>query len=136
VEIAWVHVRRRPNWPWWSILLVVLWTGLGSANLLLAASAGQPQALCLFKHLTGRPCPTCGFTRGALLLLSGHPIQGWLHNPLLFSLLAGFAVMTGVRVVLARGLTVRPRRQEKKAVWIMALVLFALNWLYVIRYVG
>ncbi len=136
MDITWTPVRRRPNWPWWSILLPVLWLGLGGVNLLLAASTGQQRTLCLFKHLTGRPCPTCGFTRGALLFLSGHPIQGWLHNPLLFSFLSGFAVLIGIRVVLARRLGLHPNRRERKTAWIAALVLFAGNWLYVIHFVG
>jgi len=92
--------------------------------------------LCLFKHFTGCPCPTCGFTRGTLSFLQGHPVQAWLYNPLLFSFLGAFGAAAGIRVLLGRGLHVHFTRGERKAGWAVVAVLFALNWLYVILYVG
>jgi hypothetical protein len=38
--------------------------------------------LCLFKNMTGFPCPSCGTTRAILLLLQGEPIQSIAMNPL------------------------------------------------------
>jgi hypothetical protein len=128
--------KRRPGWPWWAMLLLVLWMALGSADLLLRASTGRPAQLCLLKRLTGCPCPTCGFTRGTLALLQGHPVQGWLYNPLLFSTLGLLGVVLAVRLLLGRSLQVHLTRRERIVAWLMAVLLLIANWLYVIRYVG
>jgi hypothetical protein len=131
-----VQLKRWPGWPWWAILLPVLWLALGAANLLLRAALDRPVQLCLLKHLTGWPCPTCGFTRGTLAFLQGRPIQGWLYNPLLFSALGLAGGAIAVRLLLGRGLHVHMTRRERAVAWFLALALFGANWLYVIRYVG
>lgn len=131
-----VQRERAPGWPGWAILLLMLWLALGVANLLLGAAYGRPAPLCLLKRLTGWPCPTCGFTRGTLAFLQGHPIQGWLYNPLLFSALGLIGVVIAVRLLFGRGLHVHLTHRERIAAWILALALLAANWLYVIRYVG
>ncbi len=136
MKIEWVQLKRWPDWPWWAIVLPALWLALGGVVLLLASHAGVTVQLCLFKRLAGWPCPSCGFTRGTLAFLHGHPIQAWLYNPLLFSFLG-----TASAVILLRALTGRsPRllltRAERAAVWVILSVLFAANWLYVVRYVG
>ncbi len=131
-----VQLKRWPGWPWWAILLPALWLALGAANLLLSAALDRPVQLCLLKHLTGWPCPTCGFTRGTLAFLHGHPVQGWWYNPLLFSALGLAAVAVAVRLLFGRGLHVHLTRRERIGAWLIAGVLFVANWLYVIRYVG
>jgi hypothetical protein len=136
VHIEWSRVKRRPNWPWWSVVLPALCLALGGIHLLLVAHTGRQVQLCLLKRLTGCPCPTCGFTRGVLALLSGHPIQGWLYNPLLFSFLSLFAAVVGIRIVFGRKLMVYLSDSEAKAAWVLVPLLVAANWLYVIRYVG
>ena len=53
-----------------------LWGLLGAAVAMAAIAIGCQAAgirLCLFKRLTGIPCPTCGGTRAALHLLRGDP---------------------------------------------------------------
>ncbi len=131
-----VQLKRWPGCPWWAILLLALWTTLGGANLLLSAATGRPVQLCLLKRVTGWPCPTCGFTRGALALLQGHPVQGWLYNPLLFSALGLLGVALAARLLLGRSLRVHLTPRERTVAWLMVVVLSAANWLYVIRYVG
>jgi hypothetical protein len=37
---------------------------------------------CLFKTMTGLPCPSCGATRSALEICHGHFLQGLLLNPI------------------------------------------------------
>lgn len=92
--------------------------------------------LCPLKRLTGYPCPTCGFTRGTLSFLQGHPIRAWLYNPLLFSFLGVFAAVVAVRVLFGRRLAIQLSGSERKVAWATMIVLFVANWLYVIRCVG
>lgn len=131
-----VQVRRRPDWPYWAVLIVLIWCGLGAAALFLSAYLGRPVQLCLLKRLTGFPCPTCGFTRGALSFLHGHIVQAWLYNPLLYSALALFSAVVVVRVIFGRAVRVSLTPTERRAAWILAVGLFLANWAYVVFYVG
>lgn len=131
-----VQSDRRLPWPLWSFALVALWLLLGSANLLLSAATKRHVELCLFKHVTGCPCPTCGFTRGMLSLLHGHPVQAWLYNPLLFSILSVAGVVVLLSLLSGKTLRIALTSRERLAGWGVLSVVFAANWWYVIRYVG
>jgi len=136
MRIELVQIGRRPIWPLWAVLIVLAWCGLGTGAMSLASHLDRGVQLCLLKRLTGLPCPTCGFTRGAVSLLHGHILQAWLYNPLLYSVLALFAVVVAIRLVLARSVRVSLSRTERRAAWILAMALFFANWAYVILYVG
>ncbi|MHC4333556.1 MAG: DUF2752 domain-containing protein [Planctomycetota bacterium] len=115
-----VKVPRRLGWPLFH----------------LGSRLEQPLQLCLFKRISGLPCPTCGFTRGALCVLHGHLGQAWLYNPLLFSALALlFAACLG-RVLFARSVKTTLTRTERHAAWILCIALFLCNWAYIILCVG
>jgi hypothetical protein len=131
-----INVSRRPVWPYWAVLIVLVWFALGTGSLSLASYLDQPVQLCLLKRLTGFPCPTCGFTRGALAFLHGHVLQGWLYNPLLYSVLALFSAVVVVRVIFGRAMRVSLTPAERRAAWILALTLFFVNWAYVVLRVG
>jgi hypothetical protein len=136
MKIEMVNVSRRPPWPLWAILIVLVWSTCGLALVWLSAYFHRPVQLCLIKHLTGVACPTCGFTRGALSLLHGHPAQAWLYNPLLYSVLTLFSAAIAIRVIWARRLRISLTSTERSAAWIVAGALFFANWIYVIFYVG
>ena len=136
MKIEMVHVSRRPRWPLWAVLIVVVWSALGAVALGLSAHLGRPAELCLIKRFTGVACPTCGFTRGALSFVLGQAGQAWLYNPLLNSALALFFAATAVRVIFARGVRISLTRAERSAALIAAVALFLANWAYVILYVG
>ena len=136
MKIDVVQVCRRPQWPVWAVLIVLVWMGLGVAAVLLSAHLNRPVELCLIKRFTGLPCPTCGFTRGVLCFLRGRLGQVWLYNPLLFSVLGLFIAVTGIRILFARSLRIRLTRTERAVAWLIAAVLLAANWAYVIFYVG
>ena len=136
MKIEMIQVSRRPPWPLWAILIVLVWSVFGLALVWLSAHFHRPVQLCLVKHLTGVPCPTCGFTRGAIFLIHGHISQAWLYNPLLYSVLALFFAATAVRIISARSLRINLTATERSAAWILAGVLFFVNWAYVIFCVG
>ncbi|NIP27420.1 MAG: DUF2752 domain-containing protein [Phycisphaerae bacterium] len=136
MKIEFEHVCRRPQWPVWAVIVVLVWLALGGAALLLISYYDRAVSLCLFKRMTGLPCPTCGFTRGVLSGLSGMPGRGWLYNPLLFSVLLLFFLVTGIRVFFARAVKIHLTGMERAITWLLAGGLFAANWAYVIFYVG
>lgn len=136
MRIKRTRVARRPAWPWWAVFLPALWLALGGTALAVADAMERPVQLCLLKRFTGYPCPTCGFTRGTFAFLHGHPIEGWLYNPLLFSFLGLFAAAVGCRMLFGRTLRVEFAPAERRTVWVIASALFVANWLYVMRYVG
>jgi len=134
VEI--VHISRRPSWPLWAVLIVLVWSACGVTLVWLSAYFHRPVQLCLIKRLTGVACPSCGFTRGALSLLHGQVAQAWLYNPLLYSVLALFSVALAVRIISARSVRINLTGTERSAAWIVAGALFFANWAYVIFFVG
>lgn len=136
MKISVVHVCRRPQWPVWAVIVVLVWLALGSAAVWLSSYYDRAVSLCLVKRLSGLACPTCGFTRGVLSLLNGRPGRWWLYNPLLFSVLVLGVLATGIRILFARSVQIRLARIERIIVWLLAGVLFAANWVYVILYVG
>lgn len=130
-----VHVTRRPPWPLWAVLLVLIWLGSGAILVWLSIHFDRDIQLCLIKRLTGFACPTCGFTRGALSLLHGHIIQAWLYNPLLYTFLAIFFGVTAIRIIFARSIRISLTRIERLFAWIIVIVFFCANWVYVILYI-
>lgn len=136
MKIEFVYVSRRPQWPLWAVLIVLMWLSLGGAAVWLSSHFDLAVTLCLFKRITGLPCLTCGFTRGALCLLRGRPDQTWLYNPLLFSVLALLIAAAGMRIFFGRGVRIRLTDTERAIAWLLAAVLFAVNWIYIIFCVG
>jgi len=51
----------------------------------------EGHTVCIFKNLTGIPCPACGSTRSTLQLLHGHFINSILINP--------FGILTNLLII-------------------------------------
>jgi hypothetical protein len=61
-------------------------------NLKRTVSGINHFSFCIFKQVTGLPCPSCGTTRGTLLLAQGN-LWGAMHaNPLSFIVSFGLLV--------------------------------------------
>ena len=136
MKIEFVNTSRRPAWPMWAVVLVLAWLILGGITFWLSAYLGHSAHLCVFKELTGFPCPTCGLTRGTLCLLSGQPISAWLRNPFVFSLIGLFVLTTIIRLFFARGVRIQLTGPERRMAWALVSAAFLANWTYVIFYVG
>jgi len=69
-------------------------TSLLAASALLLGAIVHPSALpegpvCLFRFLTGMPCPGCGLTRSFCALLHGELGAAWTFNPFGYLFVAG-----------------------------------------------
>ena len=102
------HAAGRRGVP--SLLLpVVLLAGI---VLLGTALPDRFLRLCLFRRITGIPCPTCGLVRSWRLLAQGHIAESWWLQPLgllTFLLVAGW----GIAAAGERGLGWRMPRQHE-----------------------
>ncbi len=110
---------------------LLLFAGYLAGEAILVA-VGHP-APCLFRLLTGLPCPTCGTTRAVLCLLHLDVPGALAYNPLVTLALLALPVAAALsRVPRGRvwlgGFTRRPARH---ALLLGALLL--LNWGYVLH---
>lgn len=114
----------------------------GAALLLLGLLAAfattytKGPVACPFRVVTGLPCPTCGLTRCAGLIMTGHSGAAFRLNPFdAFSILVA-APAAAVLWVLnrTRGVCVRieTSRGERTLAWVVLAVVAAGNWIYVL----
>lgn len=129
---SWVRVRRRPDWPWWSVVLVLAWGGLVATSVYMQQRTGQEFSLCLFRRITDHPCLTCGSTRAVLSLISGEVLHALAQNPLVMVVLALCTVSLGLRLALGRQLRLDPSPLQRTVAWVMAFAVALANWTYLI----
>jgi hypothetical protein len=130
--VSWVRVPRRPDWPWWSVALVVAWGGLVATAVYLEQRTGYEVSLCLFRRITGHPCLTCGSTRAVLCLVSGEVLQALAHNPLVMLGLVLITLNLALRLALGRQLQLDLSPLQRKGAWVLAFVAALSNWAYLI----
>jgi Protein of unknown function (DUF2752) len=94
-------------------------------------------SFCLFKYVTGIPCPACGSTRATILLFDGEFIKSILLNPL--------AIITNVLIFLSFLWLIKDVLSDKneyldfmKRNWqlkykIMVAVIILSNWIWNIK---
>ncbi len=119
----------------WVVLLFTL--------LALERWTGMEVPACLFKRVTGYPCPTCGSTRAMESLLHAKVGNALALNPLMTVLVLVSPILLAWWIAPAsRGgsapSSAAPSRSRMTAkawnvVVAVGLVVVALNWLWVIR---
>lgn len=124
---------RWPTVPRWAIGIVIAYFSLVGLYVWVADATGaNPASMCLFRRITGYPCPTCGSTHMILAAARGHLREAAGYNPLMFSLLVLAMVLLVVRIVLRRRIvwiTSARSRRLFAATFLMAVLA---NWLYVL----
>ena len=117
---------------------------LGSVLLTPSESADGPLHIgnlpvphtCIFKNLTGLPCPGCGLSRSMVEAAHGNLIQSFQYHRLglltLIYVLVQFLYRIGA--ILAPALTIRILGPEKyiNCGLVVLAALFLLNWFYVL----
>lgn len=94
--------------------------------------------VCLFKHLTSIPCPSCGTTRSVMFLLQARFSEAFFSNPLGFLMLP-FLVLIPPWIALdwlrhqssLYGLYHKAELivQKKAIVWLL-VILILINWIW------
>jgi len=89
---------------------------------------------CVFRSITGFPCPTCGTTRAATAFLDGNLIAAFTANPLAAAMGFLFVVGAPLAVLWAVARLPVPELPLPLPGWmrIGAITLIAANWIYVI----
>lgn len=118
----------------WAVALVSAWLFMGVLALILNLCLNTPMPSCPFHSLTTVPCPTCGMTRGTLAILHGHPITGWLFNPLAFTALALAAMDVLGRAIFRRRLRITLTPRHRRWAWAIVAAILLANWTWLIVY--
>jgi len=117
-----------------------LWLLVGGASLCLLGVAlvtpGIQLPRCVFKTITGLPCPTCGVTRTVIALSRGDLERGLFMNPLAaIACGVGLLYLLYAAAVLALRLPrFRPTLSAPGAgrLRLAAVALLAVNWAWLI----
>lgn len=117
--------------------LAFLWLAAAASALALRSlwlAAAPILRPCVFRAITGIPCPTCGTTRAATAFLDGDLISAFAANPLAAA--AGLLFVVGAPLAALWSIARWPVPVLPTPIpgWmrIGAVALIAGNWLYVI----
>jgi hypothetical protein len=108
------------------------------STLLLQTVPDGGVELCLIKHITGVPCPSCGSTRSVLSLLHGSISGAWQLNPIGFLIAAVLIVAPvwiGSDLLRRRDTFYRFYQQTEKiirkpTIALPLILLVLMNWIW------
>lgn len=129
-----VRISARPGAP----PLGAIFGGIGLLGGFAVSLLGLdrlPFAVCLFKSLSGLPCPTCGSTRAVARLFAHDPAGALAMNPLttLGALaVAAWALADLVLLPRGRALSVELEPRLASLVRVGVIVAVLLNWAYLL----
>jgi hypothetical protein len=117
--------------------LALLWFAASVSAIVLRPlwlAAAPHLHACVFRSLTGIPCPSCGTTRAATAFLEGDLMTAFINNPL--AALAGLLFVVGapIAVIWTTAKMSIPSLSNPLPPWVRigAVFLIAANWLYLI----
>lgn len=123
----------------YTIVILACMTGWAWIKFNTAStSAPAETTVCIFKHVTNVPCPSCGTTRSVVTLMEGDVMEAFLTNP--FGLLVATFILVGPPWIIWDLLTGNKTfmlwyeraesfiRQKKVAIVLIGLVVA--NWIW------
>jgi hypothetical protein len=113
------------------MVVVALWLAM-IALAELVRPQGDQTSLCMFRNVTGVPCPTCGATRMVMAAAEGRFSDALAFNP---ALAFGLIVMTLwliIRIGFRRAVVLSLPSGWRVALWITLAAIVMLDWGYVI----
>lgn len=105
----------------------------------LISSPHKTISVCLFKNVTGLPCPSCGSTKSVTSILSGNWSDGLQYNPIGYILLLTMMVMpvwllydliSKRTSLLNNYLNIELKIKKKPIIAIFGILLIALTWIW------
>ncbi len=124
---------RLPRWPGWTpVVAVVIFACAVLLVTHFSEVTGRKFTLCLFKNLTGIPCPGCGGSRAAMDVLHGDWLGAIAMNPLLVATGLCLAVVMILRLAAGRKVVLELTRGQTAVVVSAAALLMLANWAYLI----
>ena len=122
---------RQPHAPRWAVAVVIAYLSLVGVYAWAEWATGVPApSVCVFRRITGHPCPTCGSTHMVLALAHGDLRQAIGYNPLMFAVAVLLSAQLGVRLILRRRIVWITSARSRRTVVAGLLLAVLVNWLY------
>jgi len=105
------------------------------AVIILRSFNRLPHFPCVFKTVTGFPCPTCGSTRVVTSLLKFDIIEAFGWNPLVFLIGIAFIIWVSYGFYMqisGKKIKIRLSKKESLFIKLVLLILFFSNWIYLV----
>lgn len=100
-----------------AFILLVYFVLLGFVNI---------KTRCIFKMVTGIPCPSCGMTRSYISLLHGNIYKAFFYHPLFL-----IPIILFIMYILKEFSSIIKKIYSSKYLWIIITILFII--VYIIR---
>lgn len=119
----------------WVVLVAALYT-FSTGGLIATSAADQSAGVttCLFRRITGHPCPTCGSTRAASALLHADVPAALRLNPLTTTLMLAAPLLVAAWMIARRRAvdTGAWMGRRWRVIVLVGAAIIAANWLYVL----
>ena len=130
--LRFVEAQRRLPLPAWALGIVVIWLAGMAIYTALSRSVEHAPPLCVFRNITGLPCPTCGTMRATLAAARGDILAGVLYNPFVVTAMAIGLALCAVQWGFGKRIEIALSPRIKRFGWGLVAVLFLTNWAYLI----
>jgi hypothetical protein len=130
---SWLRLRAAEAPPLGAIFGGILLLAAGATALL--GLARLPFPVCVFKAVSGIPCPTCGSTRALACLAQLDFAGAFAMNPLAAAgafVVGAWALLDLALLPQQRALALELRPALGRAARVAAVLALALNWVYLI----
>lgn len=118
---------------WRSLLLAMVLGVVWAGAYFLQPYVEHAPALCTFRVLTGKPCPTCGMTRATCALVHGEWTKAMQYHPLVVPFWGALVAMLWAHFVLP--LSEKTERWRRFSLWaflsvvVCGLLIRIVEWL-------